>query len=86
MPRAMSAAVIGVKDAKWGERPLALVVLKPAADVDPDALKQHMSGYVAKGIISKFGVPERLLFVQALPKTSVGKLDKKALRQTYGDG
>ena len=86
-PAVSEVAVIGVKDAKWGERPLALVVLKPAAaDVDMDALKQHMSGYVAKGIISKFGVPERLLFVQALPKTSVGKLDKKALRQTYGDG
>ena len=85
--RAVSeVAVIGVKDAKWGERPLALVVAKPgdAGQVDAAAIKAHMLAYVDKGIISKFGVPEKILFVEALPKTSVGKLDKKVMREKYG--
>jgi len=85
--RAVSeVAVIGVKDAKWGERPLALVVLKPdaAGKVDAAEIKTHMLAYVDKGIISKFGVPEKILFVEALPKTSVGKLDKKVMREKYG--
>ena len=78
--------MIGVKDAKWGERPLALVVLKPDAvgKVDAAELKTHMLAYVDKGIISKFGVPEKILFVDALPKTSVGKLDKKVMRERHG--
>jgi fatty-acyl-CoA synthase len=85
--RAVSeVAVIGVKDAKWGERPLALVVLKPeaAGNVDAAGIKAHMLAYVDKGIISKFGIPEKILFVDALPKTSVGKLDKKVMREKYG--
>jgi fatty-acyl-CoA synthase len=84
--RAVSeVAVIGVKDAKWGERPLALVVLKPdsAGKVDAAEIKAHMLAYVDKGIISKFGIPEKVLFVEALPKTSVGKLDKKVMREKY---
>ena len=44
-----------------------------------------MKGYADKGIISKFGIPEKILFVDALPKTSVGKLDKKSLRQQYAE-
>ena len=78
-------AVIGVADAKWGERPLAIVVLKPdaAGKVDPEQIKARMMAYVDKGIISKFGIPERILFVDSLPKTSVGKLDKKAMREKY---
>ena len=86
--RAVSeVAVIGVKDTKWGERPLALVVLKPdaASNIGEDELKTHMKGYADKGIISKFGIPEKILFVDALPKTSVGKLDKKSLRQQYAE-
>lgn len=85
-PAVSEVAVIGVKDEKWGERPFALVVRKADADpaVDAQALQQHMAHYVAKGIISRFGVPERILFVEALPKTSVGKLDKKAMRDTFG--
>ena len=83
------AAVIGVKDAKWGERPLALVVLKggiAGADVEIDLIKSHLAAYAAEGTISKYGIPERIVFVDALPKTSVGKLDKKAMRAQYADG
>jgi fatty-acyl-CoA synthase len=57
--------------------------------VDPplseEDIKAHVMSYCERGIISKYGVPQRILFVEALAKTSVGKLDKKALRQQYDD-
>jgi fatty-acyl-CoA synthase len=82
------AAVIGIKDEKWGERPLALVVRNPKAGtpVTEDAIKAHLKLYVDRGMISKFGIPQKILFIEQLPKTSVGKIDKKVLRQNYGDG
>jgi fatty-acyl-CoA synthase len=80
-------AVIGVKDARWGERPLALVVRDPksATPVTAEEIKAHVLASSEKGVISKFAVPEKILFVDALAKTSVGKFDKKALRARYGD-
>jgi len=79
------AAVIGVKDAKWGERPLALVIRDAHAGDDPSdtQIKAHLGAFADAGVISKFGIPDRILFVEALPKTSVGKVDKKALREKY---
>jgi fatty-acyl-CoA synthase len=47
-------------------------------------LKDHMKAFVEKGIISKFGIPDRIIFVDTLLKTSVGKLDKKTMRIKYG--
>jgi fatty-acyl-CoA synthase len=82
-PSVAEAAVIAVRDAHWGERPLALVVPKPGETADPNALKDHLRGFVATGEISKFAVPERVLAVEAIDKTSVGKIDKKRLRQKY---
>jgi fatty-acyl-CoA synthase len=80
------AAVIGVKDDKWGERPLALVVRDAqAGDVLSDMqIKAHLAAFADAGVISKYGIPDRILFVKELPKTSVGKIDKKALREEYG--
>ena len=82
------AAVIGIKDAKGGERPLALIVRNPKArtPVIEDAIKADPKPYVDRGVISKFGIPQRIHFIEQLPKTSVGKVDKKVLRQRYGDG
>jgi fatty-acyl-CoA synthase len=80
------AAVIGVKDDKWGERPLALVV-KRAADangVSDAAIKDHLKIFADKGVISKYGIPEKIIFVDGIPKTSVGKINKKELRERYG--
>jgi fatty-acyl-CoA synthase len=87
MPGLKEAAIIGVADAKWGERPLAVLVAAPAADgIDKSAVQAHVKGYADKGVISRFAIPDRITFVDALEKTSVGKIDKKALRAKYGDG
>lgn len=84
-PSVREVAVIGVKDDKWGERPLAVVVIDPARPAaDAKAIRDHMQDYAARGVISKFGIPDKIVFVTELPKTSVGKLDKKVLRQKYG--
>ncbi|MBK7540725.1 MAG: fatty acid--CoA ligase [Candidatus Competibacteraceae bacterium] len=84
-PAAAETAVIGIPDATWGERPLALVVLKRAGAeaCDETAFRDWLKGFADKGVIPKWAVPDRVLFVEALPKTSVGKLDKKALRGQY---
>jgi fatty-acyl-CoA synthase len=81
------AAVIGIKDDKWGERPLALVV-KRASDangISDAVIKNHLKVFADKGIISKYGIPEKILFVDSIPKTSVGKINKKELRERYAD-
>ena len=79
------AAVIAVKDEKWGERPLALVVVLPefADKIGKDEIRAHVASYVQKGVISRFAVPERIAFIDALPLTSIGKVDKKQLREAY---
>jgi fatty-acyl-CoA synthase len=83
-PSVAEVAVIGIKDARWGERPVAIVVTKPGQADDATALRAHVLGRVEQGIISKFALPERVEFVHAIAKTSVGKLDKKALRAQFG--
>ena len=79
------AAVIGVKDDKWGERPLALVVrdARTGDDLSDTLIKAHLKASADAGLISKYGIPDKILFVEALPKTSVGKFDKKELREKY---
>jgi fatty-acyl-CoA synthase len=79
------AAVIGVKDDKWGERPFALVVrdARTGDDLSDTQIKAHLRAFADTGVISKFGIPDRILFVKTLAKTSVGKVDKKALREKY---
>ena len=82
-PAVSEVAVIGVKDAKWGERPCALIVLKPGQDADEATIRQHLSELASRGAISKYAIPERVLFVEAIDKTSVGKVNKKLLRDKY---
>ena len=84
-PGVKEVAVIGIKDEKWGERPMALIVRDYQATDTPDenAIKAHVGAYADKGVISKYGVPRTILFVDHLERTSVGKLDKKLLRMRY---
>lgn len=77
------AAVIGVPDPKWTERPLAVVVAKEGKAIVEDEVKAHLKAFAEKGVISKYAVPDRIVVVDELPRTSVGKLDKKALRALY---
>jgi fatty-acyl-CoA synthase len=81
-------AVIAVRDPKWGERPMALVILDPASAAGSDeaaaeAVRAHVRGYVDKGVVSKFAVPDRVMIVKELPLTSVGKVDKTVLRERH---
>jgi fatty-acyl-CoA synthase len=83
----VEAAVIGVKDDRWGERPLAMVVNDATnANAPDDAIvKAHLKVFADKGIISRYAIPEKILFIDKLPKTSVGKINKVELRKKYGD-
>jgi fatty-acyl-CoA synthase len=85
-PAVSEAAVIGIKDEKWGERPLALIVLKPdsAASTSAEDIRAHLRTFSEKGVISKYAVPEAIRFIDAIDKTSVGKIDKKSLRTRFG--
>jgi len=78
------AAAVGVPDDKWGERPVVLVVLKPGFEqkVEEAELKGLYLKSFADGAIPKYGVPDRIIFTDAIPKTSVGKIDKKSIRET----
>ncbi len=82
-PAVSEVAVIGVKDARWGERPLALIVLKSGQAADKAAIQSHVSDYAKRGEISKFAVPDQILFVDTIDKTSIGKMNKKLLREKY---
>ncbi|MRR39206.1 fatty acid--CoA ligase, partial [bacterium] len=80
------AAAIGIPDAKWGERPMMLVVLKPqfrGNGVNAETLKEFMKKCATEGKIPKYGVPDSYEIVDAIPKTSVGKIDKKEIRKHY---
>jgi fatty-acyl-CoA synthase len=78
-PLVLEAAVIGIPDEKWTERPLACVV--PRGDVAPEQLADFLQGKVAS-----WQVPENWSFIEEVPKTSVGKFDKKVLRARFADG
>ncbi|WP_331445110.1 long-chain fatty acid--CoA ligase [Streptomyces xanthochromogenes] len=80
-PEVVEAAVVAVPDDKWGERPLATVVLKPGATADYAALKSFLAEKIAK-----WQLPERWALIESVPKTSVGKFDKKVIRRQYADG
>ncbi|MEU7020716.1 long-chain fatty acid--CoA ligase [Streptomyces sp. NPDC046203] len=82
-PAVAEAAVVAVPDEKWGERPLATVVLKEGASADYTELRAFL---LAEGGVAKWQLPERWAIVPAVPKTSVGKFDKKVIRKQYADG
>jgi fatty-acyl-CoA synthase len=80
-PAVLEAAVVAVPDPKWDERPLATVVLREGATVTVDELR----GFLAERV-ARWQLPERWAFIDTVPKTSVGKFDKKVIRARYADG
>jgi fatty-acyl-CoA synthase len=84
-PLVGEVAVIGVRDAKWGERPLALVVPKPGSEtsISAEEILATVRSKVDDGTLPKYGIPERVVIVEQIAKTSVGKINKKQLRRDF---
>jgi acyl-CoA synthetase (AMP-forming)/AMP-acid ligase II len=80
-PEVVEASVVGVPDPRWTERPLACVVRAPGSAVTAAELREFLAGHVAH-----WQLPERWSFIDEVPKTSVGKFDKKVLRARHADG
>jgi len=80
-PAVREVAVVAAPDERWGERPLVCIVRAPGRSVTPDELRAHLSGRVVK-----WWLPERWAFVDEVPRTSVGKHNKKLLRERYAEG
>src|SRR3989454_2673064 len=80
-PGVLEAAVIAKPDERWQERPLACVVRCQGADVSAEELREHLRSRVAK-----WWLPDEIAFIDEVPKTSVGKFDKKVLRKRRGEG
>ncbi len=81
-PAVLESAVVGKYDERWGERPVALVVLQESrkGELTQNDLKDFLMQFVEEGLISKWSVPDEFIFVDSVPKTSVGKINKKLIR------
>ncbi len=86
-PKVQEVAVFGAQSEKWGERPVALLVAKDEfkEKISEDELIEHMGQFVEEGKILKWWIPDRFVFVDQVPRTSVGKFDKKMMRSMFGD-
>ena len=81
-PLVKEAAVIGIPDEVWSERPMAVIVpMEENTQLDEQELKTFLSGYFVK-----YQIPDKFKYVKEIPKTSVGKFDKKKMRQLYAEG
>jgi fatty-acyl-CoA synthase len=74
------AAVIAIPDDRWGERPLAVIVVREGQSVEIDDLRTHLGGHYAK-----WQIPDRFEFIDEIPRTATGKFKKTALRELYVD-
>ena len=81
-PAVMSVAVVGIADEQWGERPMALVICEPGTFLDRRILETHLQQFVESGRINKWAIPKQFKFVAEIPKTSVGKINKKLIRES----
>lgn len=79
------SAVIGLPDDRWGERPHALIVQKPGYTLTAEGIKAGLKAKVECGDLHKWYVPDQIVFVPEIPKTSVGKIDKKRIRSEMKD-
>ena len=81
-PKIKEAAVIAIPDPKWSERPLAAIVLKNAEDKPSD---EELIEFLSRDF-AKYQIPTSYVVINEVPKTSVGKFDKKELRRLYSEG
>jgi fatty-acyl-CoA synthase len=79
-------AVIGISDTKWGERPLPLVVRRAGSEVSEAEIIELVAARSRSGDISRYAIPDRVRFVDAIERTSVGKINKKKLRSLHDVG
>jgi fatty-acyl-CoA synthase len=79
-PAVAEATVVGLKHVRWQERPAAFVVVAEGAVVTEEELLDHLSDRVAK-----WWLPDRIVFIEQIPKTGTGKFDKKVVRAEYAD-
>jgi fatty-acyl-CoA synthase len=86
-PAVIEAAAIGVPDEKWGERPLVIVKIddKEKGKVSEEDIKKHLAKFVEEGKITKWAIPDRVVFVDEIPKTSVGKINKRELKNMFSN-
>jgi fatty-acyl-CoA synthase len=77
-PKVLEAAVIAVPHPRWVERPLACVVPKPGVTLEPGEILDYLRPHLAK-----WALPDEVVLIEAVPKTSVGKFDKKVLRERF---
>ena len=83
-PAVSEVAVIGTGDAKWGEKPLALIVVREdATKPEPKEMVVHVKSFIDKGLMSKLALLLEVKYVDQIDKTSVGKINKKVLRETF---
>lgn len=78
-------AVVGLPDERWGERPHALIVQKPGFNLTAAGVRQTLHDRIESGHLNKWYLPDHILFVTEIPKTSVGKIDKKRIRSEMKD-
>jgi fatty-acyl-CoA synthase len=79
-PDVIEAAVVAVPDERWQERPLAVIVAREGSDIKAEGLRKFLADKVVR-----WWLPERWTFVDEIPRTSVGKYDKKTIRSRYAD-
>jgi fatty-acyl-CoA synthase len=79
-PAVLEAAVVGVPDEKWGERPKAFVTIRSGQSAEPDAIVEHV-----KSVIARYKAPREVEIVDELPKTSTGKIQKNVVREQFTD-
>ncbi|MEM5823160.1 MAG: long-chain-fatty-acid--CoA ligase [Archaeoglobaceae archaeon] len=85
-PAVNECAVVAARSEKWSERPIAVVTLKPGKSASEEEIKSFLvEKYVDKGVIPKWWLPERVFIVNEIPKTSVGKINKRSIREAYKD-
>ena len=82
-PKVLEAAVVGVKDERWGEGPIVLVV--PKKEYKGSLTEKEIVDYlISLNKFPKWWIPDKIIFVDEIPKTSTGKIDKKLIREIYG--